>query len=142
MFDDHPIEELPFADKYFDLVVMINVLDHVRDARLCMKNVMRIVKPDGILIIGQDLTNEANRLRTPQDFRTGHPITLDAEWFKPHLSAFDPLLKKNCSCLCGLGMRNTPRHYDLCWKEKTDCLKYSHQSRCAICLSDCMEIHL
>jgi hypothetical protein len=32
LIDDHPAEELPFADGVFDLTVMINVLDHVRDA--------------------------------------------------------------------------------------------------------------
>ena len=95
VLDDHPLEELPFAEQYFDLAVMINVLDHVRDAQLCMKNLVRIVKPDGILIIGQDLSNDANRQCTPQYVRTGHPITLDDKWFEPHLSEFVPLLSKN-----------------------------------------------
>ena len=94
MLDDHPLEELPFDDQYFDLSVMINVLDHVRDAQLCMKNLVRIVKPGGILILGQDLTNKAGRERTPQDFRTGHPITLDGAWFEAYLSAFEPILSK------------------------------------------------
>src|SRR5262245_46053933 len=39
--DEHPVEELPFPAECFDLVVMINVLDHVRDARLAMANIIR-----------------------------------------------------------------------------------------------------
>jgi len=94
MLDDHPLEELPFAGQYFDLAVMINVLDHVRDAQLCMTNFLKIIKPGGIALIGQDLTDEVGRQRTPQDFHTGHPITLAADWFEPHLSAFDCVLSK------------------------------------------------
>src|SRR5437867_9396894 len=44
VLDDHPLEELPFADNYFDLSVMINVLDHVRDADQCMKNLIRVTR--------------------------------------------------------------------------------------------------
>ena len=81
IIDDHPIEELPFKENYFDLTVMINVLDHVYDAELCMENAIKITKKGGILIIGQDLTNEndmKNNKKLLKDI--GHPIRVDHEW--------------------------------------------------------------
>jgi SAM-dependent methyltransferase len=57
MIDDHPLEECPFASGYFDLVVMINVLDHVRDALLCLEQVKRVVAPGGLVVLGQDLVS-------------------------------------------------------------------------------------
>jgi len=93
--DDHPIEELPFASGYFDLAVMINVLDHVQDAIRCVENLVRVVKPGGILIIGQDLTNAADAARHPEGLKTGHPITLDEQWFRQPLeSRFDRIMWK------------------------------------------------
>jgi ubiquinone/menaquinone biosynthesis C-methylase UbiE len=83
--DDHPLEELPFANNYFDLAVMINVLDHVQDAGRCMENLLRVIKPGGFVVIGQDLTNEEDFRRQPQGLQTGHPITLDENWFEPYL---------------------------------------------------------
>ena len=96
VLDDHPLEELPFADNYFDLVVMINVLDHVQDAVKCMENVTRVVKPGGILIIGQDLSNEQDLQAMKDDAgAVGHPIKLDAEWFQPFLGkGFEPIINK------------------------------------------------
>src|SRR5262249_17473870 len=58
MLDDHLLEELPFANNYFALAVMINVLDHVQDARQCMKNLLRVTRPGGFVIIGQELSND------------------------------------------------------------------------------------
>ena len=55
--DNHPIEEIPFKDNYFNLTVMINVLDHVQDAELSISNTIRITKPGGTIIIGNELTN-------------------------------------------------------------------------------------
>ncbi|HXE41775.1 MAG TPA: class I SAM-dependent methyltransferase [Candidatus Baltobacteraceae bacterium] len=99
MLDDHPLEELPFADNYFDLAVMINVLDHVQDAGKCMENLIRIVKPGGILILGQDLTNEQDLAALKNDAGAiGHPIKLDAEWFAPFLGKkFAPIIYKTLS---------------------------------------------
>ncbi len=86
IIDDHPLEEIPYKDNYFDVVVMINVLDHVRDASQCMQNLIRIIKPGGWLILGQDLTNEEDLNILSQDpGLTGHPIKLSHEWFIPHL---------------------------------------------------------
>jgi len=93
--DDHPLEELPFADDYFDLAVMINVLDHVRDADLCMRNLIRVLKRGGFVIIGQDLTNEDGVIRVPEGVQIGHPITVDERWFDPYLDkGFDKVLSK------------------------------------------------
>ena len=92
--DDHALEDLPFKDSFFDVVVMINVLDHVQDAHACMRTLMRITKPDGYVIIGQDLTDEEDFRTHPDGMRTGHPITLDAEWFQPYLDQFRPIIHK------------------------------------------------
>ncbi len=95
--DDHPLEELPFASDYFELAVKINVLDHVRDARACMDTLARIVKPGGILIIGQDLTDDADLDYLKDDAgATGHPIKLRHEWFTEWLGPqrFDPIIFK------------------------------------------------
>jgi SAM-dependent methyltransferase len=92
--DDHPLENLPFKDSYFDAAVMINVLDHVQDASACMRTLIRILKPGGHIIIGQDLTNDEDFRTHPEGMRTGHPITLDAEWFHPYLEGFRPVINR------------------------------------------------
>lgn len=75
LLDDHPAEHLPFADGIFDLTVMINVLDHVRDARACLANALRITRKDGLFVFGQDLTNNTDPGLELND--VGHPIMLD-----------------------------------------------------------------
>jgi SAM-dependent methyltransferase len=89
VLDDHPLEELPFADDYFDLTVMINVLDHVRDARACMENLIRVTRRGGFLIIGQDLSDDddSTALLEEDDSLVGHPIKLDEDWFRPYLDS-------------------------------------------------------
>lgn len=108
--DDHPIEECPFRSDFFDLSIMINVLDHVKDADLCMQNAMKIVKPGGIFIFGQDLSNDEDMQRRadkPEDI--GHPIFLDEEWCNLYLDAgFEPIIRKVLSREEG---RNPKGHY-------------------------------
>jgi SAM-dependent methyltransferase len=95
ILDDHPLEELPFAPNYFDLAVMINVLDHVQDAGRCMETLIKILRPGGWLIIGQDLTNDEDLKALKLDpGAAGHPIKLDHHWFEPYLQNFQPTLKK------------------------------------------------
>jgi SAM-dependent methyltransferase len=73
--DDHPLEECPFASNYFDLVVLINVLDHCRQSLSCIRQAMRITKPGGYLVVGQDLSDLEDVTRTGDDI--GHPIRID-----------------------------------------------------------------
>ncbi len=99
VLDDHALEELPFADNYFDLVVMINVLDHVRDARRCMQRLIQVARPGGWVVIGQDLTNDEDIEALSKDpGAVGHPIKLDSEWFSPWLLPyFEPVMHKQLS---------------------------------------------
>lgn len=93
--DDHPIEELPFPASSFDLVVMINVLDHVRDADLCLRTAVSLVRPGGYLLLGQDLSDAADVAHHPYD--VGHPIRLRREDVDRHLEPLTPVLRNDLS---------------------------------------------
>ena len=45
------IEQIPFADNYFDKIICAEVLEHVFDKDIALKEVCRVLKPDGILVI-------------------------------------------------------------------------------------------
>jgi SAM-dependent methyltransferase len=104
LIDDHPLEEMPYAPATFDVVVVINVLDHVYDFDLCMTNAVALVRPGGYFVIGQDLSNE----HEAETDDLGHPIRVTAEDVEGYLGEFDPLLKKNFSRKEG---RNPDHHY-------------------------------
>lgn len=107
LLDDHPAEELPFANGTFDLTIMINVLDHVRDAQLCLESATRITKAGGLFIFGQDLTDETDPGVALDD--VGHPIMLDhCGLDRVLLPVFDVELRKVLSREEG---RNPQAHY-------------------------------
>ncbi|MCX5641812.1 MAG: class I SAM-dependent methyltransferase, partial [Candidatus Omnitrophica bacterium] len=73
--DNSPAEELPYKDNYFDLVVMINVLDHVMDAEKVMDSCCRITKKGGLFVFGQDLKDEKDVQKKHSDLDDIlHPI--------------------------------------------------------------------
>lgn len=94
--DGHPAEDCPFPDQYFDLVVMINVLDHVRDAEASVRQAMRITSQGGILLLGQDLSNESDiRAMHGTEGEEGHPIKIDHHFLESMLAPeFVPIVKK------------------------------------------------
>ena len=72
------LENLPYKDYQMDLVVCVNVLDHVNDYDLCMNEIFRVLKKDGVLILGQDLSNEEDLVLCPESYSDiGHPIKID-----------------------------------------------------------------
>jgi SAM-dependent methyltransferase len=91
--DAHPIEELPYDAGSFDVVVLNNVLDHVRDADLCLQRATGLLRPGGIFIFGQDLSDDEDVRNHPHD--VGHPIRLAREDVDPHLDGFDVLLRRD-----------------------------------------------
>ncbi|HWK90171.1 MAG TPA: class I SAM-dependent methyltransferase [Longimicrobium sp.] len=60
-------EQLPFGDAEFDLVVLDNVLEHVRDRERTLAEIRRVVRPGGLLY-----------LVTPK------PFALASLWSDPH----------------------------------------------------------
>jgi SAM-dependent methyltransferase len=93
--DDQPLEDSPFEPESFDLVVMINVLDHVRDADRCLRKAIEIMRPGGYFLLGQDLSNEQDLARGT--YNTGHPIRLQREDLEPHLGQLSTVFRADLS---------------------------------------------
>jgi SAM-dependent methyltransferase len=106
LIDDHAAEDSPFAPETFDVVVMINVLDHVYDADRALQTATRLVRPGGYLVLGQDLTQEDDPSRKHDE--PGHPIRIKREDIDPHLEGFEPLLRRDLSREEG---RDPDEHY-------------------------------
>jgi len=88
-----PVEKISLAEVgHFNLVVMINVLDHVMDATICMDIAMKLVGKKGFIVIGQDLTNQDDERRIGKD--PLHPIRVDQEFMDKQLVEFKPIFKK------------------------------------------------
>lgn len=91
----HPMESSPFPDRLFDCVIVINVLDHVHNAEACLKEAIRLTCDRGILILGQDLTNEEDMEKPENMFDIGHPIRLKHDWLdRILLNEFESLIYK------------------------------------------------
>jgi SAM-dependent methyltransferase len=94
-FYNEPIERLSMGNEFTNLLICINVLDHVQDAELCFMQMKRVLKPDGILILGQDLSDEEDYKQCPDSWEDiGHPIKLDHQFLYGQLDKFTPLFDK------------------------------------------------
>jgi SAM-dependent methyltransferase len=102
-----PGEKVPIQTDLADSLLMINVLDHVQDAIKCLGEAHRILKPGGLFIFGQDLTNDEDMASTGEDKK--HPIRLHHEDLISHLSlSFEPL---QCDVLGRADGRAPEAHY-------------------------------
>lgn len=87
-FDDSPGEELPYKDNFFDLVILINVLDHVMDAERVITEACRATKKGGILLLGQDLTNEEDVKKHQNLEDIYHPIRMEHNFLDKILAKY------------------------------------------------------
>ena len=44
-------ERIPFEDKSFDAIISVNALDHVDDFSMAAREILRVLKPDGNLLV-------------------------------------------------------------------------------------------
>lgn len=106
---DYKCEEMKFADNFFDLVICINVLDHVQNAEICLKEMLRVTQQNGFVVLGQDLSNEEDLSNIIVRDDVGHPI-------KIHHTTLDAFLDSACKSLLRKVLsreegRNPPAHY-------------------------------
>lgn len=69
-------DDLDFADGFFDLVVSVMVLHHLEELQPALKEISRVLKPGGLLLV-VDYKPEASR---KLEFRTRHE---EADFFEP-----------------------------------------------------------
>ena len=57
------VEHLPFADNFFDRVLVVDALHHFCDQREAIEDLLRVLKPGGRLVIGEpDLNHKGVKL--------------------------------------------------------------------------------
>ena len=74
-----PIEEF-MPQKGFDLVVMINVVEHCYDSRIIFQKVYDMMSPGGIFLFGDHAESDLSLLDITYD--AGHPIRVSREYFE------------------------------------------------------------
>lgn len=89
-----PIEDFQTSER-FDLVVMLNVIEHCRDTYAIFEKIRTILEPGGVFIFEDKIYNaqeiEAKRATT---FDAGHPLQIDVSVLDEFLtSEFDPLMR-------------------------------------------------
>lgn len=85
------LENTPFISKFFDVIILNDVIEHVRNEMGCLNEIFRILKPSGILII-----------------TTPHKGLFEV--FDPVNYKFRLNLNKNCQAP---GYENFHKHYKL-----------------------------
>lgn len=84
-----PIEEFQPRHR-FDLVVLVNVLEHCRDAGQVFHKVDEMLLPGGLLVFHEKLLTEASlRAVVENVFDAGHPIRLDRRMVEGFLRPFE-----------------------------------------------------
>ena len=102
-FKQAPGEDIPYPDKYFDLIIINNVLDHTHLPKKVLSEINRILKDDGIMhlevqvyqrsfLIISKLWAPIKKLFTKKMFNIHHPYMF-------LLSDVEKLIKKDFSII-------------------------------------------
>ncbi len=84
------LEDAKFQSNFFDVVHMSHVLEHLRNPSVTLRELSRVLKKEGILII--EVPNEFYYLRYKIRLLTGHPIFYEIP--SPHLFFFSAITLK------------------------------------------------
>lgn len=77
-------EKLPFRDQSFDVVCSLETIEHVSDAKACLRNVARILKPEGVFVVSTPLASSDGR--SPEN--PHHHQEWDSKEFQKMLEAY------------------------------------------------------
>ena len=85
------------------------MFDHVYDVNTCFDIIYKALNKNGILILGQDLTNEEDFKLCPETITdVGHPIKLSDDYLSNYLSLYNNIYYKMLPRNEG---RNPAAHY-------------------------------
>ncbi len=64
------LEVLPFRDRRFDLIVCLDVVEHVKDDLAALREIRRVLTPSGVALIHVPLWHMQGPIRTPEELGT------------------------------------------------------------------------
>lgn len=93
------LESLPWADDTFQLITCLDVIEHIPDERLALRELRRVSKPGGWLLVTVpayqalwSLHDEANHHYRRYVRRTLRRVALDAGWDVLRMTSFNSVL--------------------------------------------------
>jgi SAM-dependent methyltransferase len=93
------LEELPWGDDAFDLITCLDVIEHIPDDRVALRELMRVTKPGGWLVLTVpaypvlwSAHDEANHHYRRYQRRTLRSAAEDAGWIVERMTAFNSFL--------------------------------------------------
>jgi len=95
-FTKHPFEFirgfaefLPWNENSFDVVITATSLDHVLDLDLAISEIMRVLKPDGVLLVWEWFSDQAEpyqpKEKKPELVDNYHLFNFDEIWFESYM---------------------------------------------------------
>jgi SAM-dependent methyltransferase len=92
-----PIERMPVSSGTYDLVVMVNVIEHCFDVRTIFANVLTLLAPGGILVFADKYYDHRRIERSVRAFYdAGHPLRVDRSLMDTFMNRnFRPRLKRD-----------------------------------------------
>ena len=101
-----PIEEFETETK-FDMVVMVNTVEHCISAEKIFSKINSILSPGGILVFAEaGIKAEDVEHVAANQKDIGHPLRISIEYYNSFLDGFDKLYRKDFQGLYGNKFRN------------------------------------
>ena len=95
-----PIEEF-ICKKEYDLVIMINVLEHCFNINLIFDKIREMLLPNGIFVFGDiHFSSETIQEMSQNAYNAGHPIRMETCFLNKQLESFPMLFRKEIKTTC------------------------------------------
>jgi len=94
--------EIPYPSDYFDCVVCVSVLEHIRDIKCAVREIRRVVKEDGTIVLGFPVDNKLTYLALKVSYLWLPNARLEDEHVCSHIDILKELsnqlkIEKTCS---------------------------------------------
>jgi len=94
--------EIPYPSDYFDCVVCVSVLEHIRDIKCAVGEIRRVVKEDGTIVLGFPVDNKLTYLALKISYLWLPNASLEDEHVCSHIDILEELsnqlkIEKTCS---------------------------------------------